>query len=459
MRFLSRFINIKGELFASTFSYGATALIKLGSSLVLTRLLNPEAYGVMGILFSIAFMIELLSDVGTVGLLIRHARGGERRFIHTVWTVRLVRSCINFSALYLLAPLISRIYELPVLTEALRLFSFWFLIQGLESMAFVIAQREQRAKIANYAEFITNTVMTAFVVGIAIVVKDYSAFIYGALLQRLLMTCASHFFYRDIGVGFAFDREASRDQFHFAKYVLPSSLLTIVLSQYDKVVLLKLFDLTALGVYGLAGNMIGPVAGMINHNCRVVLYPRCAAYFRADRASAGFRYYRENAKLIWIVTLMPVVVAGFSQSIVALLYDARYAGAGSILMVLGFGALMGSFQGTSENLLVASGRTHVVLVANILRVVTIAPVTLLGWYLFGFPGFVWASVVSGLPVLIYFYREQRKDGLLDHRAELRRFGWALLVFAVCFALSRGLLLFIPPDFLHHVLNLKRQGAH
>ena len=70
MRSISRLINFRGELFSSTFTYGVAALIKLGSSLILTRLLNPEAYGIFAILFSILYMVELLSDVGSSGLLI-----------------------------------------------------------------------------------------------------------------------------------------------------------------------------------------------------------------------------------------------------------------------------------------------------------------------------------------------------------------------------------------------------
>jgi lipopolysaccharide exporter len=456
---ISRFINFKGELFASTFAYAATAIIKLGSSLVLTRILNPEAYGIIGILFSVTSVLELLSDVGMVALLVRHARGGEKKFIHAVWTIRLVRSWFNFLCLYLLAPFIARLYELPVLTDSLRLFSFWFLLGGLESMSFVLAMRDQRAKIGNYADLGTNAVMTVFVIGLAMIVKDHTAFIYGALLQRMLLTITSHFFYRDIGVGFVVEREASKDQFHFAKFVWPSSMLTLVLSQYDRIVLLKLFDLTLLGVYGLAGNMIGPISGLISHNCRVVLYPRCAEYFRSDPSRARERYYSENSKLIWTITLLPVVVAGFSQSLVGILYDPRYTAAGTILLALGLNGLISSFQGTSENLLVASGRTHVVLVANIIRVCTIAPITLLGYYLFGFNGFLWFAVASGFLVQFYFYREQHKQGLVDARAELLRLGGALAVFAVCLLMSRLLLHFLPTDLIHSMLKLKRQGDH
>ena len=452
MRTLSRFINLKGELFSSTFTYGLTAVIKLASSLILTRLLNPPAYGVVAILFSVAFILELVSDVGTVALLIRHPRGSEPRFIHTIWTVRLLRSSLNFCLLYAFAPLIAELYETPLLSDALRLFSFTFLLGGFQSMSFVLAQRDQRSRISNYAELVTNAMMTVAVIGLALVYKDHYAFIYGILFQRLLMTAASYLYYREIGVAIAFDRDAVADQFKFARVVLPSSMLTIVLSQYDKIVLLKLFDLSLLGVYGVAGGMIGPVNGLISKNCRVVLYARCADYFRTDRGSAVARYYSENKRLLALGTLLPAAIAGLSQSIVALLYDGRYAQAGDVLMVFGMVSVVASFQNPTENLLVASGRTHVVLVANLVRLATLPASTLLGYYLFGFNGFLWASLGATLIVLAYFYWEQKRGGLLDARAERARFGWALGVFVVCLAASRLLLHVVPAGLLQHALR-------
>jgi lipopolysaccharide exporter len=131
VRILSRFGNLKGELFSSTFTYGVTSVIKLGSSLVLTRLLNPEAYGIFAILLSFQFMIELMSDVGSTALLIRHPRGNEVKFVHTVWTIRLIRCSINFCLVFFGAPIIAHLYSSPVLTSAFRLLSFWFLILGV----------------------------------------------------------------------------------------------------------------------------------------------------------------------------------------------------------------------------------------------------------------------------------------------------------------------------------------
>jgi len=453
VRLPPRLVNLKSELLSSTFTYGATAVIKLGSSLVLTRLLSPEAYGIFGILLSVLFVIELTSDVGSVAFLIRHPRGDNVKFIHAVWTMRLTRCSLNFCILFFCAPAIATLYQAPILTGALRLLSIQFLLMGAESMSFILAQRDRRARISNYADLATSIVMTAFVIGMATVLKSHYALIYGFLLQRALLTITSYFFYRNVGVGIAFDREAMADQFKFARFVLPSSILTIVLSQYDKLVLLKLFNLTLLGVYGIAQNMLSPVSGVIGHNARVVLYARCAEYFRTDRAAARARYYGENNRLLMVGVIVPALVAGFSQSFVELLYDARYAMAGPILTILGLGAIVAAFHHASENLLVASGRTHVVLVANIIRLCTIIPAALLGYYFFGFYGFLWFNLAAAVPLLAFYYYEQNKMDLLDLWDESKRFCIAMLAFLICFAASHLILNFIPLGWRH--LGLKR----
>jgi len=135
--------GFKSDLFASTFAYGSTAVVRLGSSLILTRLLTPQAYGIFAILLTFVFTLEMLSDVGPAGLLIRHPRGNEVRFVHTIWTIRLLRSFLNFGILYLAAPLLASLYHAPALTGPCRLLALFFPLAGAESMSFILAQRNQ----------------------------------------------------------------------------------------------------------------------------------------------------------------------------------------------------------------------------------------------------------------------------------------------------------------------------
>jgi lipopolysaccharide exporter len=448
IRKLLQSLSFKGELFASTFAYALTAAIKLASSLVLTRLLNPESYGIFGILLSLLFIVELLSDVGTTALLIRHPRGSDRRFVHTVWTVRFIRSFVNFSLVFFAAPLIARLYNTPILTSAFRLLSVWFLISGTESMSFALAQRDRKARISNYTDLITSALMTVFLIYAARILHNHYALIFGALLQRALLSVASHFFYRGVGVGIAFDREALSEQFRFARFVIPSSCLTILLSQYDKLILLKFFDLSIVGIYTVAGNMLAPITGLISHNARVVLYARCADYFRTNRETACARYYSENHKLLLVGVLIPAVLAGAAYPAVSILYDARYAMAGHVLMIIALGAVLLAFQQASENLLVAYGKTHMVLTANVIRVIFVVPASILGFYLFGLFGFLWFTFAATVPLLLYFFYQQHRLNLFRLKPELQLLGASLIAFALSFVAAHLFLKLLPDSWLH-----------
>jgi len=230
-------------------------------------------------------------------------------------------------------------------------------------------------------------------------------------------------------------------------------VLSIVLTQYDKVVLLKFFNLTLMGIYSIAGNMIGPVSGVIVHNARVVLYARCAEYFRSNPASARIRYYSENKRLLLIGTLLPALVAGFARLLVAVLYDARYVMVGDVLTILGLGTIVYAFQNASENLLVAAGKTNAVLMANVIRLCALVPASFIGYYLAGFYGFLWFNFAATLPLVFYFFYQQKKLDLLDLANELKRFAGTLIIFLIAYAASGLLLLAMPASWLH--LGLKR----
>jgi len=455
--FSLKILNFRSELFASTFAFGVTAVVRLGSSLVLTRLLSPETYGIFGILMSFLFAVEMMSDVGTVGLLIRDPRGDDPRFVHTLWTIKLLRSVFNFGVLLLVAPLLASIYHAPVLANAFRALSVWFLINGAESMSFGLAMRHQRARLVNYTELASNVSTTLFVIGMAFLLRNQYALILGALLQRLIVVIVSHFFYRNIGVRLAFDRSAIREQFRFARWVTSSSILTIILSQYDKVVLARLFGLALLGVYSIAAGMTSQLKSVMMHNSSFVLYPRCAEYFRSNRSTAAHRYYAENLRLFAVGALPPAMLAGLAPLLIAVLYDPRYIMAGRIMTVLGLGGVIAAFQSPSENLLVASGRTHVVLAANVIRIVSLVPAVILGYHFFAFEGFIWCTMAAAVPPLLYYYWEQWRNRLLNPLRELAGFGVCAIVFLICLGFSHLLLGIVPSGWLH--LGLAHHHAH
>jgi O-antigen/teichoic acid export membrane protein len=436
-------INVKGELFATAASFGGIAVVKLVSSVVLTRLLYPEAYGIITIVASVAFVMEMLSDVGVVGLMVRHERAHEQRFIDTMWTIRLVRGAVNAAILFAVAPWLAQAYGEPVLTEALRIFSVWFIIFGLESMSFPLAVRRQRTRLVNYTELAATLASTVFVIAVSSIWRDHRGMIFGMLVNRALVSGASWFVYRAERPRPRLDRDVVRTSMGFARYTVPSSLVTLLISQFDKFIFLKLFPIQLLGLYGLAGNIAGPVEALTNRITRSVLFPRCAANFRREPASVRDKYYGENVKLVGLILFLPAAVAGASELIVHVLFDARYAFAWVILQAFALRGTLGALASLAENVLVATGTPRPLLIANLLRASWLVPGCLVGWYFWGFNGFLVAASLETLPGLLFFLWLQHRRGLMIPKYEAMKLAFVGVVFAASLGVSSQLVNVVP----------------
>jgi len=64
----------------------ASQALRFGSNLVLTRLLFPEAFGLMAIAQAILTAARLFSDVGLMQGAVRSARGHEQRYLDTIYS-------------------------------------------------------------------------------------------------------------------------------------------------------------------------------------------------------------------------------------------------------------------------------------------------------------------------------------------------------------------------------------
>jgi lipopolysaccharide exporter len=441
---LPKVINFRGDLFATTFTFALQALIRLVSSLVLTRVLLPEAYGTITILVSILFVIGNILDTNVTLFIVRDKNAEQPRYLNTAWTMRLSRSVLSAAVLFVCAPLIAtKIYDLPDLTLPLRVFSLWFLIDGFETMAFALAIRRKQARLQMYSELAASVLSTTFSIVYCYRYHTFWGMAFGMLLNRLIMTVLSHRLYRDLRPRLFIDLAAAREILVYSKFTVPSSLLTLGLNQFDKVVFLRLFDLRLLGIYGLAGNIAGSIETLISKISQAVLYPRCAHNFRENPDTATKRYYTENTKLFVGILAMPAAVAGAAHLIIALLYDSRYSEAGSVLQALAIRAVLLSLASPAEDLLISAGQFHVILVGNVLRTAWIVLGSLIGYYFLGFLGFVYGLSLSGLPPLVYYLWLQKSKGMLIAKYEFYKVAFVLGVGITSYLVSALFLVLFP----------------
>ena len=69
----------------------ASYAIRLLSTLLLTRLLEPEAFGLMTLAWVFLTALGMLSDIGTGPSVVRSPRGDQPEFLDTAWSIHAVR--------------------------------------------------------------------------------------------------------------------------------------------------------------------------------------------------------------------------------------------------------------------------------------------------------------------------------------------------------------------------------
>ena len=67
--------------------FGTGQVLRLASNLILTRLLFPEAFGVMAMVSVFLMGLAMFSDVGVGPAIMQSKRGDDRDFLNTAWTI------------------------------------------------------------------------------------------------------------------------------------------------------------------------------------------------------------------------------------------------------------------------------------------------------------------------------------------------------------------------------------
>src|SRR5262245_33791545 len=99
---------------------GSGLALRLISNLILTRLLLPEAFGLMALVQSVAQGMRMLTDVGVRGSVVQDPRGDERIFLDTAWTIQILRGLGISGGVVLLAWPAAAFYAEPQLRPLLQ---------------------------------------------------------------------------------------------------------------------------------------------------------------------------------------------------------------------------------------------------------------------------------------------------------------------------------------------------
>ena len=314
--------------------FGASQAMRLVSNLVLTRLLFPEAFGLMGLVTVFLIGLMMFSDFGIGPAIARSPRGDDPDFLNTAWTLQILRGIVLFAIGCAAAQPVAAFFGEPVLAGMLILASVQFLIAGLMPTRRETANRHLRLGRVTALDLAAQVVALVVMVALAFWLRSVWALVLGTLAATAMQVLLMTLFLPGKGNRPRWDALSARELVNFGKWIFLSTICGFLLTQGDKLILGKFLPLDAFGIYNI-GFFLGSfpmTLGMVAiTKVLIPIYRDCPP--QASRAN--FLKLRKMRVLVTggLMTLL-AVMAFAGVWLVELLYDDRYRDAGAVVVMI-----------------------------------------------------------------------------------------------------------------------------
>ncbi len=387
--------------------YGMSQIIRLASSLVLARLLFPEAFGLMALVNVFMQGLEMLSDIGLGPGIIRHKRGTDPKFLRTAWTIQVIRGVILWLIACALAwpaaAFFGRTDPLAAgLIHVLPVAGLMALLGGFSSTALYILNRKMEMRKLATLTLIPQIVTLIVSIAWAILDRSVWAIVAGGLAGSLARLIMSHAYNQGPRDGFGWDREAARELQSFGRWIFLSTTVSFLASNLDRVVLGRLLTLGELGLYSIGMTFARVATQVATRLTNTVVYPLLAKY-QDDPVRMLTFATRARAAVLWAGGAICSGFAVFAPTFFEVLYDERYAAAGRISQWLALYIWTWILNATIDRIPLALGRSRALFTANLAGAFGMV-LAWTGYQFAALPGFICGMALSNLAAHVFLQR-------------------------------------------------------
>lgn len=339
--------------------------LRFASNLILTRLLFPEAFGLMAIVTAIIVGVELVSDLGLRSAVIQSPRGDDEEFLNTVWTLKIVRGIGLWLLLCAAAPLFAHLYDQPVLRQLLPVAGLSMPLYGALSTNEFSASRHMQLGRFTVLKLVSHVIGLGCMIFLAWKTGSVWALAFGNLVGVVANIFLFVRYLPGIRNKLHLDRDSVREILTFGRYLFVGMIASYVMMQSDRVVLGLFISLDLLGVYNIGFALALLPFSLAAQISSSVVFPLYRMRHPLDGAENRRNILRAR-RLVSLVVLSGICLLAFlGPWIVTVLYDDRYVLAGPICVLLCLANVPRTVLAGVMNVAVARGDTYRFMVMNV----------------------------------------------------------------------------------------------
>ena len=381
----------------------STQLVTWGATVILARLLTPEAFGIVSMATLYLGFVALFNEMGIGSAVVnmRDLTPAEIRQIHTVSVGLGLAGLLVACGMAIPIGMLFHAKEVPPVIAVLGLS---FVVNAFKTVPVALLQREFRFKFLAFNEGCQAVVMASAEVAFALMGFGYWSLVLGELLG-LAAAAALAFAWRPLA--FAVPRFAKlRRVTRFTLNLLGGRILWYVYSNADFAVVGRVMGKEALGIYQIAWNFSNlPLRKITELITRVT--PSAFAAVQKDKALLR-RYILNITEGLSLVTFpLCVGITLVADDFVKLALGPQWIDAIVPLRLLSVYISMRTIQTIIPQVVIALGDTAFLMRNGVLAIVVMPAAFLIGTH-WGLAGVGWAWMIAypivAVPMYVKLYR-------------------------------------------------------
>jgi len=363
--------------FAKVCSQGTTFTLRVGSLMVLARLLDPKDFGLVGMVTAFTGVLSLFRDFGLSSATVQRVKVTEEQISTLFWINVLVGSIL---CLFLMAisPVVALFYHEPRLLWVTVVLATGFLFNAIGVQHSAMLQREMRFTALALAEVISLVFSVIFGIGMAIAGYKYWALVVMTVVSPLVSTI--YFWVATKWIPGAPRKAAEiRTLLRFGSTVTLNGLVVNVAYNFEKVLLGRYWGAEAIGIYGRAYQLINIPTDNLNSSVGEVAF---SALSRVQNDRARLRSYFLKGYSFVLALTIPITIACalFANDLISVLLGPKWQSAVPIFRLLAPTIVMFAMMNPFSWLLFSMG-----LVGRSLKIALVIAPLVITAYLMGLP--------------------------------------------------------------------------
>jgi O-antigen/teichoic acid export membrane protein len=389
--------------------FAANQFLRLLSNLVLTRLLFPEAFGLMALVTVVMVGLSMFSDMGTSPAIMQSKRGDDPDFLNTAWTLQVIRGAALWLTACALAYPIGQLYGEPLLGQILPFAALSLLIAGFNPTKLETANRHLQAGRVTLIDLTMQVCGLIIAITAAWVLQSVWALVISGVAAALIHLILLHLWLPGPGNRLRWEPAARTELVHFGKWIFLSTICGFIVLQGDKLLIGKYLSLDQFGVYNIGYFLASfplMLGGMVTHKVLIPIYRQSPP----DQSRENFlalRRMRMGATFTLVILLITMAAAG--PWLVGLLYDDRYQQAGAIVSLLAIMQIPQVITLTYDRAALANGDSRRFFTLSLTRAILLLAALAMGLEVAGLLGAIVGLGLAGVlayPVVIWLARHQ-----------------------------------------------------